>query len=181
MARVPYVSREDLPEEAQKAWDDFAKPRKGRVENNPRMMLNSPEAAAKIFALATYLRFKAGIPAKALVLATITTAAEHDSEYVLAWHLPSAAAKGVSKAAIEAVRLKKPLEGVPPDEALIIQYTREVLRCQVSDETFQASLTTFSVKTLMDLTIAIGQYTMLIFVGSAFGVERDPGWKPLLC
>jgi 4-carboxymuconolactone decarboxylase len=181
MARVPYVSREDLPPEAQKAWDDFAKPRKGRVENNPRVIANSPEAAANIWRLATYLRFNSGIPPKTFALATITTAAEHNSDYVLAWHIPSAIEKGVSQAAIDAVRGKKPLDGVPPDETLVIQYAREVVRCQVSDETFQAAISKYGVKMLMDITLAIGQYTLLHYVASAFGVERDAGWKPLLC
>jgi 4-carboxymuconolactone decarboxylase len=181
MARVPYVSREELPPAAQNAWDEFAKPRKGRVENNPRVILHSPEAAANIFRLATYLRFQSEIPPKAFSLATITTAAEHNSEYVLAWHLPSAAEKGVSQAAIDAVRDKKPLDGVPPDEALVVRYTRGVVQGKVDEETFQAALSAFGTKTLMDLTLAIGQYTLLHYVGSAFGVERDAGWKPLLC
>jgi 4-carboxymuconolactone decarboxylase len=181
IARVPYVSREYLPPEAQKAWDDFAAPRKGRVENNPRVIANSPDAAVNIWRLATYLRFESDIPPKAFSLATITTAAEHDSDYVLAWHIPSAVEKGVSQAAIDAVRQKKLLDGVPDDEALVIRYAREVVRCQVSDETFQAAVSRFGVKTLLDLTLAIGQYTLLHYVASAFEVERDAGWKPLLC
>lgn len=181
MARVPYVSREDLPPEAQQAWDEFAKPRKGRVENNPRAIANSPDAAINIWRLATYLRFHAGIPPQVFALATIASAAEHNSEYVLAWHIPSAVEKGVSEAAIDAVRHKKALDGVPPDEALVIDYARQVVRCQVSDETFEAARARFGVKMLMDLTLAIGQYTLLHYVASAFGVERDPGWKPVLC
>ena len=66
MARVPLVSREDLAPEDRHIWDDFAARRSGRVENNPRVMLNSPQAAARIFALNTYLRFDAGIPSKPL-------------------------------------------------------------------------------------------------------------------
>jgi len=180
MARVPLVSRDDLAPEDRHIWDDFAVPRKGRVENNPRSMLNSPQAAARIFALNTYLRFNAGIPPKALVIATLTAGAEAGSEYVVAWHRPAAIAKGVSEAGVRAICLKSELDGVPPDEALVIRYARAVARCDMTDEIFQAALDELGVRMLMDLTIVVGQYTMMHLVGTAFGVSRDADWEPLL-
>lgn len=180
MPRAPYVDRDELDEEGKRAWDEFAAPRKGRVENNPRLMLNSPRAAARIFALNTYLRFEAGIPPKALALATIVAGAVNRSEYVLAWHLPGALNKGVSQAAVDAVTTGGPLDDVPEDEAIVIRYAREVLAANVSDETFQAAQDALGTRVLLDLTFVIGQYTLMHLVGSAFGVTRDDGWEPIL-
>jgi len=180
MARVPFVSREDLAPEDQHVWDDFAAPRKGRVENNPRMMLNSPQAAKRIFALNTYLRFNAGIPTKELAIATLTAGAEAGSDYVVAWHRPSALDKGVSEATVAAICNRAPLEGLPDDEALIARYARAVARTEMTDEIFAAALDAYGTRMLMDITVVVGQYTLMHLIGSAFGVSRDADWEPLL-
>jgi alkylhydroperoxidase family enzyme len=180
MARVPFVSREDLAPEDRHIWDDFAAPRAGRVENNPRMMLNSPQAAARIFALNTYLRFNAGIPTKELAIATLTAGAEAGSEYVVAWHRPSALDKGVSEATVQAICSQTSLDGIPEDEALIARYARAVARTEMTDGIFDAALEAYGVRMLMDISVVVGQYTLMHLIGSAFGVSRDPDWEPLL-
>lgn len=180
MPRIQYVSRSDLDDEGKRVWDEFAAPRSGRVENGPRLMLNSPKAAARVFAMNTYLRFEAGLPPKALALATVVTGAVNRSEYILAWHVPGAEHKGVSNAAIDAARSGGSLEGVPEDEALVIRYCREVLAADVSDETFAAAEKAFGARALLDLTFVIGQYTLMHLVGSAFQLTRDEQWQPLL-
>ena len=180
MPRLPYVSREELDPEGQRAWDAFAEPRRGRVENNPRLMLNSPRAAAHVFAFNTYLRFEAGIPPKAIAIATVVTGAVHGSDYVLAWHVPAAAAKGVSQAALEAIESGGSLDAVPADEAVVIRYAREVLAAEVSDEAFAAARALLGPRVLLDLTFVIGQYTLMHLIGSAFEVSRDAEWEPLL-
>ena len=180
MARAPYLSREDLDDEGKRTWDDFADPRKGRVENGPRLMLNSPKAAARVFSMNTYLRFEAGLPPKALALATVVTGAVNGSQYILAWHVPGAEGKGVSKAAIQAAVTGGGLDGVPGDEALVIRYCREVLAAKVSDETFSVAQQEFGTRALLDLTFVVGQYTLMHLVGSAFELTRDEGWEPVL-
>ncbi len=180
MPRVPYVTRDELDEHGKQVWDAFAAPRQGRVENGPRMFLNSPKAAERVFSMNTYLRFESGIPPNALALATVVAGAESHSDYVLAWHVPGALDKGVSQAAVDAATKGGTLEGLPEDEATVIRYGREVARSSVSDETFQAAQALFGTRVLLDLTFVIAQYTLMHLVGSAFGVTRDEGWEPVL-
>jgi 4-carboxymuconolactone decarboxylase len=180
MPRLPYVSREELDDAGKRAWDAFAEPRRGRVENNPRLMLNSPRAAAHVFAFNTYLRFEAGIPEKAIAIATVVAGAVNRSDYVLAWHIPAAAKKGVSPASIDAITSGGPLDAVPADEAVVIRYAREVLGGDVSDEAWDAAHALLGPRVLLDLTFVIGQYTLMHLVGSAFRVSRDEDWEPLL-
>ena len=68
---------------------------------------------------------------------------------------------GVREEALAAIDTFAPLDGLPPDEALIIRYGRELLEQRhVSDETFDAVRARYGEKGLMELTAVMGVYQM---------------------
>ena len=60
MARVPYVSREDLPAEKQSIYDNLEATRGGidgkGIPNSFRLLLNSPDAAEAVGALGEHIQ-----------------------------------------------------------------------------------------------------------------------------
>ena len=73
MARVPYVSREDLPAEKQSVYDRIAETRGGidghGMPNSFRLLLNSPDAAEAVGQLGEHVRLRSTLhPASARLL-----------------------------------------------------------------------------------------------------------------
>ena len=56
MARVPYLSREDLPEEKRAIYDQMVSER-GRVTRPMQALLNSPDLAGKVAETGFHVRF----------------------------------------------------------------------------------------------------------------------------
>ena len=171
MPRIPEVlSRDDLPLESRHAFDEIEASR-GRVVGPFAVLLNSPELARRIADAGAYVRFESTIPARVNELASLLTAREFDCQYEWTAHQPQAEKEGIPDEVIAAIRDRKPPQGLPPDEALVVEYSLELLRNhRVSEATFDAALTVFVVQGLIDLTATIGYYSMLAAALNAFEV-----------
>ena len=72
-------------------------------------------------------------------------------------------------------------DGLEPAEALVVSYAQELLRDRkASDATYAATPERFGLKTLVDLTVLVGYYTMLAYIMHALEVDLEPGMAPLL-
>ena len=77
--------------------------------------------------------------------------------------------------AIRAVANRGELDSLTADEALIIEYGRQILGGKrVSDETFVKAEARFGVKGVTELTATMGYYGMLACALNAFEVEPAP-------
>ena len=76
MARIPEVSREDLPAEQQQIFDEIARSRGGRVAGPFKVLLNSPEPTGRIAHLGTYVRFESSLSPELHSLSALTVARE---------------------------------------------------------------------------------------------------------
>jgi 4-carboxymuconolactone decarboxylase len=83
---------------------------------------------------------------------------------------------GVREEAIDVIGRNGPLSELLPDEALIVDYGRQILRTKrVSKETFDAARTRFGDKVLVDLTALLGYYAMIAATLNAFEVMPPEG------
>ena len=85
MARLPYISREDLTEDKTHIYDRIAETRKGDIQAKgmPRifqLLLNNPEAAAPVAALGEYIRFSSNLDPVVREIAILSTAREMSSQ-----------------------------------------------------------------------------------------------------
>jgi 4-carboxymuconolactone decarboxylase len=175
MARVRYLTREDLPESHRHIYDEIASSRGTKmVAKAFRALLHSPEGAARVSALGAYLRFESDLQAKTRELVILTVAREMDCEYEWTHHEPLARAAGLSDTSIAAVREAKAADGLPQDEVVFVRYVQELLRDRhISEVTFKAALEQLGTGRLVDLTLTVGYYTMLALAFSALHVEAD--------
>jgi len=170
MARVPPLEREDLPAEHRHIYDDIASSR-GRVQPNFKALLNNPLATARMAALGGYVRFETPLPPRVKVLAVLATARENEGDYVWTANLPQAQNAGVDEATIQAIRERRAPQGLALEDALIVQFTLELLRQhRITDATYRVVQQRLGDAGVIDLLILIGYYGSLSHTLSALEV-----------
>ena len=158
MARVTYLSREDVPEPQRHLVDEITAKR-GHLVHIFAALLNSPGAAARVASVGSYIRFEAGLDPQVRELAILAAAHANGCQYEFTHHAPVAREAGVRDEAIAALLQGTAPDGLEPDEAVVVRYVQELLRDR--KVTYAAVLNRFGLKALVDLTVLVGYYTML--------------------
>ena len=175
MARLPYVSREELPEDKRHIYDHIAESR-GSVLNIQRMLLNSPDAAEAVSNLGEYIRYRSALDPAIRETAIITTAREIGSEYQWSHHEPEARKAGVRDEVIDSIRSGRAPMGLPAKEGVFAQAAKELVReGTLGDSTFQAILHLLGPSQTVDFVIVVGFYIMMGRFLKALEVELDEG------
>ena len=181
MARVSYISREDLPASKRDLYDQIASQR-GHVARPFAALLNSPEVASRVAAIGEHLRYEASIVSPQVrEIVTLTTASQLGCQYVWTHHEALARETGVREEVIEVIRDGAPPRRLLPKEGVFIQFTRELLNERhVRDTTFSAVEHLLGPQGTTDLVVTIGYYALLCYTIAALGVELEEDMAPLL-
>ena len=180
MARLPYVSRDDLTSDKQPIYDRIAQKR-GIVVNVFQALLNSPDAAEVVAGVGEYVRFGSPLPPAIREIAILSTVRELNLEYEWAHHEPVAREVGVSAEVIESIRGGRAPMGIPAKEGVFAQAAKELVRDgTLGDRTFQAVEHLLGPLQTVDLIVLVGFYTMLGRIVNALGVELDGGTRSSL-
>ena len=173
MARLPVVTRDQVPEQFREAFDEMTAESGGVITTGPgSITINSPEMARRRNHVTHYLRYETTFPKNIQELAIITTARAMDCPYVWNAHAPAARRAGVSDALIDALREHRPLPPMSPAEAAVVNYATEFFQThKVSQQTFQAALDQFGAQHLTELTALMGHYAQTAFFLNAFEVQ----------
>lgn len=173
MARLPIVSVEMVPEEFREAFADLTAETGGSITGGPgSFTINSPEMAKRRNHLTSYLRYETKFPKRILELAILTTARAMDCQYVWNAHAPAARKEGVADALVDALRDKRPLPDMAPDEESIINYGNEFFKDhKISKVAFDKALEQFGAQYLVELTALMGHYAQTCFFLNAFEAE----------
>ena len=173
MARVPYVSREELDADGQKIYDRIREDRNSaEVGLQFRALLHSPQAAGHLTSLGAQLRFDSSMPDNLKELAIILVAREWDSGIEWTGHAVLAAKAGVSDESIENIRTRKAPEGLTREEAVIAKFVQQVTRQKdVTDADFGAALALLGDRGVVDLTLTVAYYTALAIAQIALKPE----------
>ena len=172
MARIPTLARDTVPENQKTTFDDLVQQRGGIPTTGPgSVVLNAPEVAQRVLGLALYLRTETSLDPRIRELGMLVTARENDCQFIWNAHAPEGRAAGLRDEIVDALRDKKELPGLAPDEDAVVNYGREFFRTRrVSQATFDAALAQFGVLGVTELTNLMGCYAMLAFNVNAFEV-----------
>ena len=173
MARLPIVSVDMVPEEFREAFAEVTAPAGGSITGGPgSFTINSPEMAKRRNHLTSYLRYETKFPRRILELAILTTARAMDCQYVWNAHAPAARKEGVADALVDALRDRRPLPDLAPDEEAVINYANEFFKThKVTKPTFDKALEQFGAQYLVELTTLMGHYALTAFYLNAFEAE----------
>ena len=179
MARLPPItSKDQVPAKEHATFDSIVASR-GAVQGPFTMFMHSPELAGRVAHLGAYVRFEGSLDMRVRVLAAMTVAREFEAVYVWGAQTGGARQQGVPEETITAIR-EKHLRGVPPEDAEIIEFTRQLLRRHRVDEvSFKKMQTRFGNDGLIQLTGAIGYYSLLAMTVNACELEAAPGAEVL--
>ena len=173
MARIPLVTREQIPEKEQPAYDTFMASRAGRPNIGPySLLLHMPEMAQRLEALRTYLRDEASLSQKLQELVMISVAREMGCAFIWYAHAAPARQAGLRDDVVDSIRERRPLTNLDPDEQTAADFTRELLQNRkVSRPTFDAAMARFGQRGTMTLTNLIACYAVLAFNMNAYELE----------
>ncbi|PYN20643.1 MAG: hypothetical protein DMD99_22210 [Candidatus Rokuibacteriota bacterium] len=127
MARIPLVTRDQIVEKEQPAYDAFMRSRANRPNIGPySLLLHMPEMAQRLEALRTYLRDEASLPPKLQELVMISVAREMSCAFIWYAHAAAARQAGVRGDIVDNIREKRALANLDPEEQTVVDFTREL-------------------------------------------------------
>jgi 4-carboxymuconolactone decarboxylase len=185
VSRLPAVRREDLDENGKQAWDAVADPKSrlhAKLMGPPGFWLHIPDLLVPIREINWYIRNQdIGLERHLRELTTLVTARENDSQYEWTAHEPHALKAGLDPAAVDIVKHRKPIAGLPEKETAIIRFGRELFqKRKVSDETYRQALRALGQKGVVHMIALMSNYTMTATIFHAIGQRLSPEQAPLL-
>ena len=173
MARVPFLTREDLSPDKQELYDQVATTYRGYVPRHFSALLNSPETASSLAMLGQQIRYGSPtIPSGVKEIIILATARVLKCEYVWTHHCDFAKKAGVREEVVEAIKEGGPPRRLLPKEGVFLQFTRELLEDKrVRDATYSGVEHLLGKQGTIDLIVAIGYYTMLCLAINALEID----------
>src|SRR3954447_25599566 len=175
MARLEAIkSKEQVAPEYGRIYDAVVKSR-GAVQGPFTMLLHCPPLAEHFVNIGGYIRFEGKLDHRVRVLAAMTVAREFEALYIWGAQAGSARRQNVPESTITAIR-EQHSRGVPPEDAQIIDFTRELIRKhRVDDAKVKALVDRFGKEQLVELCGTIGYYSMLAMTANAVELEPAQG------
>jgi 4-carboxymuconolactone decarboxylase len=160
--RLPTILPGQYTAEQKQAAADFEAARKRPVFGPFEPMMHSPEMMSRSRALGDYLRYGSAIGNTLSELVILMTAREWNQDFEWSAHYAVALKAGIAQGVVEAVAHGQRPANMSVDEAIVFDYTHELLKSKVvSDATFARAQARFGNKGVVDMTGIAGYYTLL--------------------
>ena len=174
MARLPYLTREDLPPEHQ---DVVARD----IWLN-RVMANSPGAARAFTDLGMYIRRRSRLDPRLRQLAIMQVGWLARNAYEWSHHVRIGIEFGCSDADIRAIAVESAGRdsGLEPLPRLVLRGAREMFDGAMSTGTFEALRPHLDAERLTDLVVTIAYYCGVVRLLATLEVEVEPDYQPFL-
>jgi alkylhydroperoxidase family enzyme len=178
MARLPYLTRNDLPEADQFIWDDFVKVRGTEPGHIHRLVANAPNLLRRFVDLANELRHGTQLDPKLRELALLTVGRLTGAEYEFVHHWNMALRLGVRRAQLEQLADFESSAEFNQEERAVMRYASETTsNVRVSDATFQELGRYFDNRRVMELVMNVAIYNAVARIIVPCGVELEAGTK----
>src|SRR2546428_3494018 len=176
---TPITTKDQVAPEHRPVFDAVAEGR-GSVRGPFSIMMYSPPMCERVLNTSNFLRFQSSVKPKEAELAIVATAREKDCPFVWAAHVTLARKAGTREEAITAVRDRKDVSGLAPDERAIVSYVRQLLRAnRVDQAVFDALKDRYGVPWVVELTGIIGHYGLVTGLLNAFEMAPAPDAEQL--
>jgi len=175
MARItPIADRSEVAPEHQGVVEAVLK-RFGQIRGPHSILLHSPAAAQHVLNLGNYFNYDGLVKSPEKELAIITAMREKDALYVWAAQVAAGRRGGLSEEAIAVVKERRDASSLPPDQANIVTYVRQLFtKNRVDQAVFDALKDRYGVQWLIEMTAVVGYYGMLGGVVNAFELPAPP-------
>jgi 4-carboxymuconolactone decarboxylase len=179
MPRLPSITSKDQVPAQHHGIADAVIASRGGISGPFTMFMHCPDIAAHMETLGGYVRFQGKLDHRVRVLAAMVVGREFEALYVWGAQTGSARRQNVPESTIAAIR-EKHSRGVPPEDAQIIDFTRDLLTKHRVDEALaQALIKRFGNEQYIELTGTIGYYSLLCMTVNACEVPAGSGHEVL--
>lgn len=170
MNRIPYPTRAQLSDAKRAYVDDPAL----RLLNIARISMHAPDPIWKAtVAMAIAVVTDTLIDDRMREVIVLRVAYLSNSAYELFHHVSMGKSVGLSEAAITGLK-SGDFSALTPDEALVAQFTTEVVRdVSPTDETLAAMRSRYSDERIFEMLGIIGSYMNAARVAAIAGIEND--------
>ena len=174
MARLSAITNKTQVAAKNQAIVDAIVASRGAVQGPFTMFLHCPELAGRVAHLGAFVRFEGALDMRERVLAAMVVAREFDAVYVWGAQTGGARRLGVPEATITAIR-EKHSRGLPPGDAQIVEFTRQLMsRHRADDTSVKALRERLGDEGFIQLTGTIGYYSLLAMTVNACELEAAP-------
>ncbi len=175
MARIPYLSLEDLAPENKELLK--------RPITLHRALVNSPGAARAFGGLGQYIRHGSKLDSRLREMAILQVGYLARAPYEWSHHIKIGMEFGVTEADIKALIAETEGKGsaLPAKDKLVLQAAREAAEGPgVAEATFEALKAHFSTEHLVDLVVTICFYCAVVRTLSSLAIDVEPEYQPYL-
>jgi uncharacterized peroxidase-related enzyme len=174
MARLPYLNREQLPELDRDIFDNLLAQR-GGIGNIFRVVAHSPLLLRRMLYFSDGLRNRTRLDPRLRELAIMTVGRLTNCEYEYVHHQNMAKRVGVRSEQVERLAAWESDPAFNEQERAIIRYATEVTQnVQVADATFEALRKFLDAEQIVELTLNIGFYNMVVRFLLPMQVDLEP-------
>src|SRR6267378_4487351 len=172
-SRLPLPKREALDEQGKRVYDSVLDPKRPTIagfQGPAGIWLHSPRVGEPFREMNRILRNEVPLEPRLRELAILVTARE-----------PVALKEGLDSKVLDMVKFRRPVSGVPEEEAAIIAFGRELFRDRkVRAETYAETVRVFGQSAVVNLTALMANYAFTAVMLRAFDQQLHEGRKPLL-
>jgi 4-carboxymuconolactone decarboxylase len=159
---MPPIPKGQWTDAQKKAAAEFAAARKEDIFGPFAVMLRSPEVMLRASAMGDYMRYRTVLPPRLNELIILITARHWTQQFEWYVHQPSALKAGLSPDLVNAVAEGRRPDGMSQEEAVIHDFTTELLNGQnVSDSLYASAVAAFGEQGVIDMVGVAGYYAFL--------------------
>ena len=174
MARLPYLTRDDLPETERDIWDKFVETRGSQPGHVHRIVANAPNLLRRFLGLADELRNGTELDPKLRELALMTVGRITKAEYEFLHHWNISLRVGVRREQLERLADFERSPVFNDQERAVMRYASDVTtNVGVSDVTFEALQRFLDHRRILELAMNVAFYNAVVRILVPLGVELE--------
>jgi alkylhydroperoxidase family enzyme len=174
-ARLPYLTRNDLPEVDRGIYDQFIKDRGVGPGHIHRTVANAPNLLRRFLSLADELRNGTQLDPRLRELALMTVGRIGNAEYEFVHHWNISLKVGVKREQLERLAEFETAPVFNDQERAVMRYAAEVTtNIKVSDATFEALRGFLDNRKITELAMNVAFYNAVVRILVPLGVELEP-------
>ena len=180
MPRLEQVQVETLDPEQKRMYDIIVGTRKGGLGGPFSVLVRTPHIAEPANGLHNAFRLNGKLDRRLFELLVLMVARDYSTEFAWTVHEALARAAGLEADIIAAVRERRVPDFVHDDERLIYDLVMQLLTSKsLNDTTYRRGLAALGAGLLIEVTSAVGFYSMVCLILNTFGVPAPDGNAPL--
>lgn len=178
--RVPEVRYDELNPEQKRLYDVIVGTRKSGLGGPFSVLVRIPHVGEPANGLHNAYRLTSKLDKRLLELLILMVARRHATEFAWVVHEALGLQAGLDPAVIAAVRERRTPSFARADEQLTYELVSQLLQSStLNSVAYQRGLDGLGLDRLIELTSAVGFYTMVCLVLNTFGVPASGGQTPL--